>query len=707
MVENPSNQELFTASSSDTESQLSEFDSANNEPNRLVLLLMVLAGFTLVGLSIWLYQQEWVQNLQWATWVGLISGLVLFLLSIHRMETTSSSSRLNHSLETLKVWLDLKSWQVFCLFISPVFGLIAWLAAGTGKQMNSPVVAIFIWVLAVGCVTLSGWKFKENRKPIPLRLAFITASLFLLAFLIRGVYINNIPIVLTGDEGSAGLSALEFVNGDANNIFQVGWFSFPSLYFFIQSIPISMLGQTILALRILSVIAGSLTVVAVYLLGRSMFGERAGLFSAIFLAAFHFHNHFSRIGLNNIWDSLWFIVVLGLLWSGVHYENRRFLILSGLALGFSQYFYVSARLLFLLIPSWLVVVGLINPHQIRQHLGSILLMGAAALVTVMPLALYYLGSPDEFLAPMRRASILGSWMVNETAITGQSQFQILLNQFWTSMLAYAHQPLRAWYTPGVPLLRPLPAALFFFGLVLLLSKLRDNRTTLLGMWLIFLTIMVGLSESTPAAQRYVAVSPAVALLVGYGLAESARHLIKLWPQGMRLVNLLAIGIIIFIGIDDVRYYVFDYTPRSNFGGENTLVAHQLADYLKTQPDDLEVLFFGGSRMGYNSIPSLRFLAPHIEGIDINHPWSSPDNPLPSGNNLLFVLLPERFTELESIQNSYPGGFLTAEIKADGKTLYWLYKYSSKALPLGETYLPSTTNIHMLNGVKISSKGGYY
>jgi 4-amino-4-deoxy-L-arabinose transferase-like glycosyltransferase len=676
MENNPSKKDTLLASNLDPESHLSEIERENNEAERQVKILTLLGGSVLVVSSIWLHQQDWMRDIRWMTWIGLMAGLSLFLLGYRNVGMVGYPSRLSFLFKNLQVWLDVKGWQLVCLFFSPAFALVAWFAAGTDRQMNNPMVAILSWIMAIGLVTLSGWQFTQSRKPIDLRMVLLPLSLFLLALLVRGIYVTQIPIVLTGDEGSAGLSAVEFIEGNTNNIFRVGWFSFPSFYFFIQSIPISLLGQTILAVRLPSIIAGSLCVVGVYLVGRAMFGERAGLISALFLTSFHFHNHFSRIGLNNIWDSMWFIIVLGFLWAGYQHENRRLLILSGLALGFSQYFYISSRVLFILIPTWLLVVGLINPARMRQFIPSIMIMGMAAFVVVLPLALYYLGNPNEFMAPMRRASVLGSWLLHETTITGQSQIQILLNQIWTSMQAYAHQPLRAWYTPGVPLLRPLPAALFFLGAILLMLKLRDNRTVLLAMWLIFLTIMVALSESTPAAQRYVAVSPAVAIIVGYGLVGSADRLGKLWPRGLHLVNVAAIALIIFVGLDDIRYYFLDYTPRSDFGGENTLVANQLAEYLMTQPDGLEVFFFGGTRMGYYSIPSLPFLAPHVKGIDINHPWSSSENPRPSSPNLLFVFLPDKHDELESIKSSFPGGHLMEVIKEDGKTLYWLYKYSS-------------------------------
>ena len=688
MGENPSKQQTGDAGNRNSEPVSTTHHSQYSKSTRLATTLSLLGGFLLVSTSVWLHQQERVRETPWLSGSILVIGIFLFLASMHITDFNKIQSLIRRPFLKIANWFGIKGWQVICLLVCPLFALVGWYAAGTGEKMHNPILAVLSWPVGIGLAMLAGWRFSHQRIIITPRLALMATTLFLFALLVRGIDLSSIPVVLTGDEGSAGLSAVEFVRGNTNNIFRTGWFSFPSFYFFIQSIPIALLGQTILALRISSIIAGALTVVGVYFVGRAMFGNRAGLFSALFLATFHFHNHFSRIGLNNVWDSMWFVLVLGLLWLGWQDDNRRLLLLSGLALGLSQYFYASARLLFVFIPIWLIVVASINPSRFRQNLPSLGLMGVVCLVTILPLAFYYLGHPDQYMAPLRRASIFGGWLTNEIQFTGKSSFQILLNQFWLSIRAYAHHPLRVWYTPGVPLLRPLPAAIFFLGIALLLLKLRDSRTTLLGLWLMFLTMMVGMSESTPAAQRYVAVSPAVALLVGYALDRGARHLGKMWPQKIYWVNALVVALIVFISVDDLRFYFLDYTPRSDFGGENTLVAHQLANYLSEQPDNLEVLFLGGSRMGYYSHSSLPYLTPHIKGVDIKHPWGSAENPQPSRHNLAFVALPETIDELEKIMVSYPGGDYKEFKKKDGQTLFWLYRYPSTEQHSGETLLPA-------------------
>jgi uncharacterized membrane protein len=135
-------------------------------------------------------------------------------------------------------------------------------------------------------------------------------ALVIFALIVRAVDNTHITATLTGDEGTAGLSAVAFREGRTNNIFSTGYRGFPMLYFFMQSLPVAIFGRTVAALRISSALAGALTVGGVFLAGSALFGRRAGLLAAIFLSDFHFHIHFSRIGLNNIWDGLFFTTVV-------------------------------------------------------------------------------------------------------------------------------------------------------------------------------------------------------------------------------------------------------------------------------------------------------------------------------------------------------------------------------------------------------------
>jgi len=152
---------------------------------------------------------------------------------------------------------------------------------------------------------------------------------------------------------------------------------------------------------------------------------------------------------------------------------------------------------------------------------------------------------------------------------------------------------------------------------------------------------------------------------------------RLWPRMTKLFPILSLITIVLIGLDDLRFFFFDYVPNSTFGGDNTLIAQDLADYLKGRGSEWKVLFFGAPQMGYQSIKSLEYLLPQIQGIDMLEPWGSPSNPQPASDRLIFIFLPEHAADLEAVRQAYPGGKIRVVQRRTPNVglLYWTYEVS--------------------------------
>ncbi|MBN2475930.1 MAG: glycosyltransferase family 39 protein [Pirellulales bacterium] len=116
-----------------------------------------------------------------------------------------------------------------------------------------------------------------------------------------------------------------------------------------------------LGLRMLHVVAGTLTVLLVFFLGRRVFSERAGLWAAALLAVDQFHAGWSRVVLTEVlmllFASLVLLQFLRVLESGT---TRRFAVL-GLLLGLA---YLAKEVAILLLPVlWIYL--LITPRHRR------------------------------------------------------------------------------------------------------------------------------------------------------------------------------------------------------------------------------------------------------------------------------------------------------------------------------------------------------
>jgi hypothetical protein len=265
---------------------------------------------------------------------------------------------------------------------------------------------------------------------------------------------------------------------------------------------------------------------------------------------------------------------------------------------------------------------------------------------------------------------MGAWMAHEVGLTGDPAWLILLRQINLSFQGFTQIPLDMYYQPLTPLLRPISAFIFLLGLSLLLVRIRDRRAALLVLWIVSFGIMGGFSVNAPAAQRMVAVSPAVAIVIGYGLEQLATLMNLQLVRPAHWVTIVMLLFTIAVGLDELRFYYFIYSNANVYGSPSDFVAQKLADYLKIQEGSREVYFFGGS-MDYNSIPSIAYLAPQAKGFDMKNAWGSPDNPKVSCDKAIFVFLPEREADVHAVEASCPNGRLQEEFYKGG-ALYWLY-----------------------------------
>jgi 4-amino-4-deoxy-L-arabinose transferase-like glycosyltransferase len=610
---------------------------------------------------------------RWPAYVVTVLGLAGFALAVRGFITGGLPRWAMRILSACGRWLGVNPMQALLLGSAPVLSLAAWLAAGDRMMMLIPWAAVILWLLAILLIVLGSRQRGAGQEPErwPWPEVAAVAGIVLLAFLARAVWLQHVPWVFTGDEGSAGMSAVDFAQGTQDNIFDVGWFSFPSLYFFIESLSVRLLGQTMAAARLPSAIAGSLAVLALYWYARSAFGRGVALAAAAYLATFPIHIHFSRTGLNNIWDSLTAVAVAGGVWRGWVDNRRSAFVLAGLALGLGQYFYPSARVLFIILLIWLLFAALKDRAKMRQRLPGLVTMLLTTLVVVLPLGLYYVRHMDQFYAPMVRVSVIGPWLQREVEITQTSLWQVLWRQVKTSALAFSSLNLRGHFNDA-PMLLALPSALFLLGVCLTFLSVTSLQHLWLVLWLAAAIGIGALSESTPTSQRYLFSAPAVAILVTLPLVQSAQWLSKLWPRWRRLLSVAMALVLVIAMAKDVAFYFGEYSANRRFGDLNTETATGVAFYVNSQGPGQQVYFFGPPRMGYFTHETIRFLAPEATGQDVNDPLAAPPDWQLVGPTI-FIFLPERQQELQFVEQSYPGGSVTVVDARDGNPLFIAYK----------------------------------
>lgn len=607
------------------------------------------------------------------------AGILIVAVAALSSRSTRLVSYFEGSLQHPTKWLGIPMWGFALICLSLPFSILAHYAAGETVLMYSPFIGWTAWLLSILAILVAAWRSDEGINFLSGRNVLLTAAgLFALAFLLRVFRPEEYPLIFSGNEGSVGLVGLDILAGKYNNPFASAWFSFPGLYFFIPAGSLAVFGHTLTALRIPSILAGALTVPLTYLLGRTMYGRQTAIMAALLLAGFHIHIHFSRLGLSNAWDGLFFVVVIGLVWYAWEHEKRNLFLLAGLSLGLAQYFYVTSHVLLILVPLWLVIAGRSDRARLKRLAPDLVLMLLVTVAVILPLVWFYVNHPQDFLDPILRASALGSSVDSLIPKQEPATLAAILDKLWLGVQSFTYLPIwSAWYPIGEPFLAQPLATLFLAGVLFLAFGWRENRNILLLLWLAAFIFVGGFSQDAPSPQRYIAVMPACMLAAAFGLTRFVQILGKFQPRIVSYANALAMLVIVLLSVKDALDYYTYFTRVTSFywSESDGMIAQELGYFLQTQPDDTQVVFFGYPRMSYYSIPSTQFLVPNIKGMDVVEPWGSEKNPQPDSEHIVFVFLPPHRTEIPKVQADYPGGTLSEEQSYWNRVLYYYYVYA--------------------------------
>ena len=653
--------------------RLSQTQAVSSEAIRGPITLLLMISLLLIWLSQILYRRVPPHQTKWlVVLIGIGASLFIFAgQTAVRQHLFSFVVEIGHKVCR---YFQIEKWQLVLFLTAPLFVMITILAAGDKLLAIHALSANFAWLLVIGFVIVGAYR-KEAATQLSRWEIWLLAFLFVLALAARGLLTAEFPATFSGDEGSAGLVAVQFYEGKIDNWFVTGWFSFPSFYFAIQSIGIHLWGQTVQAARLISVFVGGLAVIATYWMTRKMFDRVTAVFAASYLAVSHYHIHFSRIALNNVWDSFFGAVAIFGFWDGWQNGRRMSYVWCGVSLGIGMYFYVSIRVLPLIFLIWAIVAFIRHRQQFIQRFPDMLIAALSATLIALPLGVHFYKFPDQFSAPLNRVTIFGPWLEAEMARTGFTQFEIIAKQMWLGVLGYTYQPLRLFYEPGVPLLLTGAATLFLIGIVWGILNF-DLRYLLLTLPMLATVISNGLSQSPPASQRFILATPMVAVFVAIPLGFMASRFETFWPQRKWIAYLLTGLIMVGISYQDIEFYFFQAPEKYIFGGVNTLIATEVADYLEASSEEERVYFFGFPRMGYFSLSTIPYLVPDVVAVDVVQPLDeAPIWDLPEVTHFMF--LPERLNDLRFVEMAYPDGEYIQIFDDDEEVLLFvIYKVES-------------------------------
>ena len=553
----------------------------------------------------------------------------------------------------------------------------------------------------------------------------LVVALTLLALALRLYQLGAFLPPMHGDEGEMGLLALLARYGPASGLspqplppFSTAFLDHPTLFHYLQVLPLLLFGDTITALRTLSAVVGALCAPLIYLIGRLGWGRIAGFTAGWLLAVSHLHIHYSRIALNNI-ETVWFVILLMALLA-LLYETTRsatspvtqasptlasgspvvqtdlpavqtdlstphlltpsltLLIAIGLVTGLGQYFYFGSRLMPILAAILLFVLWRMRCVPLWQ-LG---VAAIAAAVVYLPLAAFYAGHPTPFLGRMQGVTVFSPAGITQTlgpqAVWPNDLPLLLWTQVKTNLLFFLNGGDRsAFYLADIPGFDKVTVVLFWLGLGVVVAHARRFHELALLLWLGFGVLLAGVvTLDAPNGPRLIVAVPAMYLICGVFMQKAVDLAARLWPQYGRRTGLGAVGAVAVVTLLlNYNIYFVDYQQRQ----PNTWIVN-LAEEIAAAGPDYRAYLLGTPNLFVN-YGTIRFLAFATQKYDLE----GPDKLAPllsqvdGSKGALVLALSNHLADLQQIQQQFPNGTLSEHKDAQGTVLYATYRIPAAEL----------------------------
>jgi 4-amino-4-deoxy-L-arabinose transferase-like glycosyltransferase len=551
----------------------------------------------------------------------------------------------------------------------------------------------------------------------------LVVALTLLALALRLYQLGAFLPPMHGDEGEMGLLALLARYGPASGLspqplppFSTAFLDHPTLFHYLQVLPLLLFGDTITALRTLSAVVGALCAPLIYLIGRLAWGRIAGFTAGWLLAVSHLHIHYSRIALNNI-ETVWFVILLIALLALLYEITRSqglpgveasptlasdspteqtspaspthslptppltLLISIGLVTGLGQYFYFGSRLMPILAAILLFVLWRMR----RVPFWQLGVAAAAAAVVYLPLAAFYAGHPTPFVGRMQGVTVFSPAGITQTlgpqAVWPNDLPLLLWAQVKTNLLFFLNGGDRsAFYLADIPGFDKVTVVLFWLGLGVVVAHARRFHELTLLLWLGFGVLLAGVvTLDAPNGPRLIVAVPAMYLVCGVFMQKAVDLAARLWPQYGRRTGLGAVGAVAAATLLlNYNIYFVEYQQRQ----PNTGVV-SLAEDIAAAGPDYRAYLLGAPNLFVN-YGTIRFLAFATEKYDLE----TPDRLAPlvsqagSSKGALVLALPNHLADLQQIQQQFPNGTLSEHKDVQGAILYATYRIPAAELARG-------------------------
>ena len=461
------------------------------------------------------------------------------------------------------------------------------------------------------------------------------------------------------------------------------------LYMNLVNLSFKIFGPSPFSLRFVSAIIGIFTILGLYLLSKELFqnlkfktenSNLLALLASFFLAISFWHINFSRIGFRRAFLPFVLVFCFYFFFQGLRKKNMFQIIISGIFFGLGFYTYSSFRLAFLILP--FIVIPYFFLFKKEKELKKFFLCAfyfiISAIITSLPLWLYFISNPSDFLGRLGPISIFAQDSVVKSffisLIRHLGMFNVSGDFNWRHNLSGSPQLL---WPIGILFLIG-----FIFSFKKLLSSYKNRNYQSLSVysflfgWFFVMILPGALTyEGLPHSLRTIGIIPVVyifAALGGYWLFKKVKtnKWLDLKPKNKFLKFFLYFVIsFLFFSLFTAQFqkYFDTWAKNPNVTGAFTERFVDIGTTLNSLPNEIEkyiIVNEGGTAVPYPDGPpvsaqTIMFIE-RMEYGELRASYLKLEqiNQIQMGDKKI-IIVPMRFDDIISnlLEKSFPNGLI--------------------------------------------------
>ncbi|HEY8597582.1 MAG TPA: glycosyltransferase family 39 protein [Thermomicrobiales bacterium] len=494
------------------------------------------------------------------------------------------------------------------------------------------------------------------------------AAIVLVALLLRTYHLTTVPLGLHGDEATTGLESVRILREGNIGPYSLDALGQPTGPFYLIALAERLLGNTILAVRIVPALLGTLTVLALFCVVRRSYGTAAALAGAALLATQGWHLHFSRIGFPLVAWPLVAVLTVGALVEALRRNDWRWWGLAGLCLGLGVYSY-NSHPLFIAITGLFVGLavgaGWWRARGTRGALWRLVPVLALPIVlglVALPLLRYAADPINDYTGHVRVVSVTNTAAWRELpGFPPRARF--LADRYGAYWQQSCCEP-RVDGADGsgtTPILPPPLLALAVAGAAIGCCQRRGRPLALFGVCVALLLPLSAAMTMDGAARRTFALAPFVALFAGLALTWPLTQ-VRAYLGAARgrtiflpTLGLAAAAIVAVLAQGAIDGYFGHFARSSEARWTFAVEMVDASRYLATLPPESQTYFYPGRWPADHEIR--RYFAP---GVAIEerglHPDLRDELAITEGaDTVVFLFMGDHLAQIDAVRVRYPGG----------------------------------------------------